>query len=180
MSSKPLFQRRALPATARLGLRLGLGSFGTVPREGVIRVSLLHPPLTCGPLICGPHPTLLRTQKGRSQPPGSGSQDPCQHAGTQAKSWGEAHQVRSALTPTSGRSPRPRCCTQVSHSQCRANIAPPGPRPRRAADSPHSRARAPGAWRPLSCQRQGESGAPATPLAMPSFPNSRCKETKPG
>ena len=100
MSSKPLFQRRALPATARLGLRLGLGSFGTVPREGVIRVSLLHPPLTCGPLICGPHPTLLRTQKGRSQPPGSGSQDPCQHAGTQAKSWEEARRsAPGALRP---------------------------------------------------------------------------------
>ena len=91
-----------------------------------------------------------------------------------------ARQVRSALTPTSGRGPRPRCCTQVSHSQCRANIAPPGPRPRGAADSSHSRARAPGAQRPLSCKRQGESGAPATPLAMPPFPNSRCKETKPG
>lgn len=177
MSSKPLFQRRALPATARLGLRLGLGSFGTVPREGVIRVSLLHPPLTCGPLICGPHPTLLRTQKGRSQPPGSGSQDPCQHAGTQAKSWGEAHQVRSALTPTSGRGPGPRCCAQVSHSQCEQI------QPRLGRASRWSRrfpTRAPGAWRPLSCQRQGESGAPATPLAMPSFPNSRCKETKPG
>lgn len=170
MSSKPLSQRRALPATARLGLRLGLGSFGTA--KGGCNTCLPAPPsayLRSPYLWSAPAP--LRAQKGHSQPPGAGSRDPCQHVGPKL-STGErragARQVRSALTPTSGRGTGPRCCTPVSRSQCRANPAP------------HSRARVLGARRPLSCKRQGENGAPATPLAMPPFPTSWCKETRPG
>lgn len=85
--------------------------------------------------------------------------------GTQAKHWGAARRsAPGALRPDAHFRKR----HPVSRSQCRANPAP------------HSRARVLGARRPLSCKRQGENGAPATPLAMPPFPTSWCKETRPG
>ena len=105
---KAFIPTATLPATASLGL----GSFGTVPRKGVIRGSLLHPPLTYGPLICGPqHPTPHPRSVQENSAPSRLAQAPKTPAstpGTQAKSWEEERRsAPGALRPDAHLRKRP-------------------------------------------------------------------------
>ena len=173
----------------------GLGD--CVNREGVIRGSLLHPlPPSPSPLTCGPHTSTPCTDD--NQEPWSHEMGACSHRtlipetpasspGTHCRSWEETPKwVPGALCPMKCAGGRACWCTQVKHSQNRANPAPPRLRAstrnrRLPPPSPHCPV-GQGSWG-LEClllQVTGRKWRPIMPLTMPRWLNFLCMETMPG
>ena len=118
---------------------------------------------------------------GRSQPLRAGSLDPRQLAGA------DGQEPRGRPVPGALRPGRP-LPGEARGPPARSGEPQPMPsetRPAGAASAQHStvsalRAPAPGAGRPLSCQREAGSGAPPRPLAMPWRAGPWGAETAPG
>ena len=173
----------------------GLGD--CVNREGVIRGSLLHPlPPSPSPLTCGLHTSTPRTDD--NQEPWSHEMGACSRRTlileTPASSAGDPLQEPGGDAQVGARCPVPHevcrgraCwCTQVKHSQDRANPAPPRLRAstRNRRLPPHSLHRPGGqsTWG-LEClllQVTGWKRHPIMPLTMPRWLNFLCMETMPG
>lgn len=122
------------------------------------RVSLLHPPLTCGPLICGHAPPPLRAQRAlpaawRRLP------DPCQRVGPKLRAGERAQDAPGALA-------------LAAHFRKRHQASLLHPVTTASAGQISPALRGPGCLRPggPSPASARENGAPAAAASVPRSP----------